>query len=209
MSDSPVRIVLQANGATTKFLNLFVGKDESLYIHMYRPTGQPWMAPPASLVNIPGGKLQPIEFGRFTPSDFQHNKVTFHPSGYIHLTDTAGKRLRDGVRGPRFSDIALPYDFATFAPCEPALLPPITKGRYLDLVFDLLTPIQPLYVTLSMVDPEAPSPSAPASIFGEPSLVSFQHSRFLIAFTFWNVKAMDPTPVPWPPFPFHLLRITA
>ena len=200
MTDTAARVILKAGETTAKFLNILVGKDGSIYVHMYRPSGTPWMAPPPALVNIPAGVRQRLDFDHFTPSPFQYNKVSFHPSGYIHLTDTAGKRLRDGVRGPSFRDLKLPHDFGTFVPCEPTRLPQHTPGRYLDLVFDLPAPVQPLYVTLSLVDPDAPPPSALASIFEKPVLVRFKQHRLLVAVSLWLVRAMDPTPVPWPPF---------
>ncbi len=209
MAQAAARVILKAGPTATKFLNILVGKDGSLYIHMYRPIGTPWMAPPSALVEVPAGLAVPIHFDQFSPSPFKYNKVTFHPTGYIHLTDTAGKRLRDGVRGPAFRDMRLPYDLASFAPCEPTRLPALTPGHYVDLIFALPAPIVPFYVTLSLVDPSASPPHAESSIYGQPQYLSFPHFHLLIAVTVWTVKSLDPTPVPWPPFPFHALRTAA
>jgi hypothetical protein len=206
MAHASARILLKAGPTPTKFLNLLVGRDGSVYVHMYRPIGAPWMAPPPTLIDIPAGQSRPIEFDRFTPSSFNHNKVTFHPSGFIHLTDTAGKRLRDGVRGPAFKDMVLPYDLAAFVPCEPSRLPPVTSGHYVDLIFELPEPVTPLRVTISLVDPSAPPPNAEQSIYGKPEVLQFPHFHLLLAVALWTVQSLDPTPVPWPPFPFHFLR---
>jgi hypothetical protein len=127
----PVRVVLESKGAKRKFFKLFADRDNSIYIRPDRPPGQPW--------RIPGGPEQDaqgrihLDFQNFKSPSFDLNKISYHKSGYIHLTDRSGKRYRDGTRGPAFSEMELPYDLCILVPCNPDLLPPHTKNR--DAVF--------------------------------------------------------------------------
>lgn len=207
--DVPLRIVLGYQGIVRKFLTLFIGRDNSFYFHPYRSPGEPWWQPPTAPSNREDGCLH-LHFPSFTPSGFNLHKVSFHPSGYIHLTDKAGHRRRDGVRGPAFSELTLPYDFAVFVPCDPARLPEHTQRRGFVAEITLPGDVHPFHITFSIVDAATPPPAGPGPYFPQPLSFVFPGKTLGVALTMWPVRGAKGYEQPeWPPFPFFILRTGA
>ncbi|MBL0011025.1 MAG: hypothetical protein IPP22_08610 [Nitrosomonas sp.] len=75
---------------------MFEGKDGSIYIHINRESGKPWITPSIS----PHEMGMKLDFKNTETPEFEPHKISFHPSGYIHITNKNGCRYRDGMRGP-------------------------------------------------------------------------------------------------------------
>jgi hypothetical protein len=205
----PLRIVLDFRGTGRKLCTLHVGADNSFYIHSYRPSGTPWCVPGGTGQTDASGRIQ-LDFKKFISPPFSLHKISYHPSGFIHLTNTEGKRYRDGVRGPAFSEMKLPYDFCIIAPCDPGLLPGHARERGFVVRIALTDDIAPFYVTLTIIDAGAPPPPAQGPLIVQPVNVIFPACALGIALTMWPVKGATEEAVPvWPPFPFFLYRLAA
>ena len=118
----PFRIILKHRGVARKFLSLITAKDNSIFIHQNRPDDQGWKIPGYSSAADTSGRMR-IDFKNYDEPSFEMQKLTIHQSGFIHITNKKGERLRDGIRGPAFSDMELPYDICVIVPCNPELLP--------------------------------------------------------------------------------------
>lgn len=97
----PFRLVLGVEGKRYKFLSVFVGKDNSVYVHPYRPEGEPWYT--TGIQAAEGASGLKIDFDAFAPSAMDLQKLTLHPDGAIHLKCRSGERFRK-VRGPAGED---------------------------------------------------------------------------------------------------------
>jgi hypothetical protein len=208
--DIPVRVLFEYRGVVTKFLSFWMHRDNSIFIHTYRPEGTPWHTQPVPTPPSQPGEPLRIHFPSFLPAKFQFNKISFHRSGFIHLTDTSGQRYRDGIRGPAFETIQLPYDFAAFISGDPSRLPAFSRGKYWDLRVGLPDDMLPFHINLSLIDAVLPPPSGPGPIIPHPINFIFHGRPIGVAVTMWKVKGSPTYPTPdWPPFPFHLLRVAA
>jgi len=208
----PLRVVLVYKGVKTKFFSLFPGKDNSFYIHLYRPPGQPWRIPGGDPSKAGDGRsIIPLDFANFSEPHFDLHKVTFHRSGYIHLTDKERRRYRDGVRGPAFGDIALPYDLCLLVPCKPQMLPMHEGQRGLVFEIGLHDEIGPFWVCLTLIDALSPLPATQGPLIRQPVNFLFPGCDKGIALTMWPVlDEVTRKQLPdWPPFPFFVLRIGA
>ena len=204
----PLRIVLGYQGIVRKFLSLFIGRDNSFYFHPYRPPGELWWQPPPHSERV--GEHLRLHFPLFTPSAFNLHKVSFHPSGYIHLTDKSGNRRRDGVRGPAFSELTLPYDFAVFVPCDPKRLPEHRHRRGFVAEIALPEDVRPFYVTFSIVNAANPPQAQPGPYIPHPLNFFFPGKTLGVALTMWPVRGANGYErSEWPTFPFFLLRTSA
>ena len=191
----PFRVVLTHMGTSGKFFTVFQGKDGSIYIHPYRLPGQPWRVPGG---DDPIGERTRLDFADFTERGFELHKISFHPSGYIHLTNKKGERFRDGTKGPPFENMSSPYMLCLLAPPELSLLPP--AGNDKGMVVDLVLPddIGPFYVTLSLAREEvATPPGAHLTLV----LPMDDGRRLIIAVRPVGLTA-GATSANWPPFPF-------
>jgi len=151
-----------------------------------------------------------LHLDTFRPNEFNFSKISFHPTGYIHLTDERGKRYRDGLRGPAFDAMSLPYDLALFVPCKPDLLPSFTKGKYFDLDIELPDDCPPLYFTFSLFNAAQPIATEPGPIIPHPLCFAFPDHPIAVAMTVWPVVRAPEAPIPeWPQAPFHLYRTGA
>jgi hypothetical protein len=204
----PFRVVVTYEGVPRKFFSIFQGRDGSLYIHLNRPDGQPW--------RIPGGgdgKEEPkrltLDFVDFREPGFKLHKITFHPSGYIHLTNKEGVRHRGGTRGPAFAEMSSPYDLCVLVPCRPEQLPIFAKDRSIVVNLALPEEIGPFYATLSLIKSSASLPQAAGPLL-VPMLVLPLEASLSLALTIRPVlDAAGEGTTSWPPFPFFLLRIAA
>jgi hypothetical protein len=104
----PLRVIIRFRGTDHKFFTLLAGKDNSFYIHPYRPEGQRWRLPGGGSQRGKSGKLS-LDFMKFVEPSLEMNKLTLHPSGFIHVTDPNGRRYREGTCGPSFMEMPLPY----------------------------------------------------------------------------------------------------
>lgn len=201
-SSVPFRVVLTHEGQSRKFFTLFQGKDGSIYIHPYRLAGQPWRVPGG---DDPEGQGARLDFANFREPGFELHKITFHPSGVIHLTNKNGGRFRDGTRGPAFDDMTSPYTLCILAPPELPRLP--GAGNDKGMVVDLVLPdeIGAFYVTLSLARGHAAvQPGAFLTLI----LPLNEERRLIIAARSVGLTA-GATKANWPPFPFFLLRTAA
>jgi hypothetical protein len=205
----PLRVVLVYKGVKRKFFSLFTGRDNSFYIHLYRPHGQPWRIPGADF-NKKGEHGALLDFEKFSEPGFGLHKITFHKSGYIHLTDKQARRYRNGVRGPAFEDVSLPYDLCLLVPCSPEMLPAHEGGRAFVAEVVLPNEIGPFYASLTLISTSAPSVAAQGPLIVQPVSFLFPGFDHSIALTMWPVREMVADKVPdWPPFPFFILRTGA
>ncbi|GMU65831.1 MAG: hypothetical protein AMXMBFR36_21050 [Acidobacteriota bacterium] len=201
-------MVLGFRGELRKFITVFIGRDNSFYFHPYRPPGAPWFEPPSAAE--PEGEGIRIQFPHFAASKFNLHKVSFHPSGVIHLTDTEGQKRKKGTQGPSFDTLELPYDCAVFIPCDPALLPRHTPRKGFKAQIDLPDDVRPFHVTFSIFDSASPIAASAGPYIPHPLNFVFPGQRLGLAVTMWPVQSpMVEEPVAWPPFPFFLLRIAA
>lgn len=196
----PFRVVLTHQGASRKFFTLFQGKDGSLYIHPYRPPGEPWRVPGGDDPIGPGTRL---DFSNFREPQFELHKISFHPSGVIHLTDRAGSRFRDGVKGPSFEEMASPYMLCVLAPPDLHRLPEVDNSKKV-MTTDLVLPddIQPFYLTLSLASGEVSAPAGALLTL----VLPLEDGRKLVMSARPVGLTAGATTAAWPPFPFFLLR---
>jgi hypothetical protein len=203
--DVPVRIEFIYRGDIRKLLSFFTGRDNSFYFHPYRPSEAPWHTQLPRGETSPSSKQLEIDFTKFRPSSFAFDKISFHPSGFIHLKSLAGERYVDGIRGPQFSDLPLPYDFAVFVPCELTQLPLHTPGKYMDIQIELPDDVPPFYSTFSIVSTEGLPKTVQGPIIPHPLSFVFPQRDLAVALTLWPVRPSSAEPS-WPECPFHIYR---
>lgn len=202
----PFRVVLVHRGRARKFFTLFQGRDGSLYVDLYRPEGQPWRVPGTGLG---ASNEMLLDFANYSEPGFELHKISFHPSGYIHLSDTRGQRFKDGRRGPAFTEVPSPHDLCALVPPSLEQLP--AAGNERGMVVDLVLPddVGPFYTTLSLVAGEIVAPDDRGTllrpVFGLP--VNSGHKLAFVSRLVRNRE--DGTPANWPPFPFFLIRSAA
>lgn len=205
-STVPFRVVLTNNGVSRKFFTLFQGKDDSLYIHPNRESGKPWQTP--RLTNDETGMK--IDFNNSNTPGFELHKISFHPSGCIHLTNKKGERYREGTRGPTFEDMESPYLLCIIAPCRLEEMP-VFKDDPKCMLVNLVVPdnISPFVMTLALAKEEVgPTESDGSQI--TPRFILPLSSGYKLTFLLRAVQPRDEeTPANWPPFPFFLLRTAA
>ncbi len=214
MKKAVVRILFEYRGSTTKFLSFFAGQDNSFYFHPYRPMGTPWYATPQSPLSEStesGIRGIHLHFPSFQPSPFTLNKLSFHASGYIHLTDLTGSRFRNGTRGPSFSEVNLPYEFAGFVPCDPLGLPVAESlARYHNMIIKLNDNVAPFHLNFMLISSKNRPLAKDGPFFKHPVSFCWPGHDMGIGLTMWPVKPGPSFPNPqWPPFPFHIYRIAA
>lgn len=203
-STIPFRVVLTHNGVSRKFFTLFQGRDGSLYIHLYRPDEQPW--------RIPGtGETAPremfLDFANFREPGFELHKISFHPTGYIHLTNRRGERYRDGTRGNAFAEMKSPHHLCVLVPCELKHLP--VAGNEKGLVVDLVLPddIGPFYATLALVKGDVSPEESRGNLLTPTFVLPLSNDGYKLTIVLRAVRNREGGTSNWPPFPFFLLRI--
>lgn len=70
---------------------------------------------------------QKIAFEDVVPTDFEANKHTFHPSGYIHTTNKRGERYESGIKSIPFEKIADSHLLTLIVPKNPTAYPQISE----------------------------------------------------------------------------------
>lgn len=102
MKRKSTRIIFRQAEVDYKFASFFVDKnDNSFYFHLYEEADANYKSYNLSAEN---GATK-IEFDNFKEHDFKRNKLSIHPSGYVHSTDRNGKRLKDNIIGIPFVEI--------------------------------------------------------------------------------------------------------
>lgn len=196
-----VRVFFEHANVHRKFFTVFAGKDNSFYVHLSRPAGQPWRYPGLSAPNSDG--MARLDFKNFVEPAFDLSKVSLHPSGFIHSTDPYGKRYTDGLRGRPFSEMTLPTEICAMYPCHPSALP--LFDQYGGNTIRILIPEEtgPFGGVLSIIET-----AAPETVSGSTNLL-FAGFRFSLRLTPRPVTEMIANnPPPWPPFPFFFLNTT-
>ena len=207
-STAPFRVVLECNGVSRKFFTLFQGRDGSLYVHPYRAEGQPWRIPSIDVDVSSGTRL---DFNKFEEPDFDLHKISFHPTGYIHLTNKRQERYRDGTRGPSFEEMYSPYMLCALIPCELQNMP-IFAGDKKSMVVTLVLPdeIGPFFMTLYLAKGDVEPAEASQGTLITPRYILPLNNGFKLAFELKAVQSIkNGKPANWPPFPFFLLRNAA
>ena len=204
-STVPLRVVLTSKGVSRKFFTLLQGKDGSIYIHPNRENGEPWKTP--RIENDESGLK--LDFNNPNIPSFELHKISFHPSGYIHLTNKRGERYRDGTRGPTFEEMDDLYLFCIIVPSKLDEMPIFEEDKTC-MLLNLVVPnnIGPFFITLALLkgqlDPEEPDDSRIARF------ILPLNSGYKLTFVLRSVRQRDQnTPANWPPFPFFLLRTAA
>jgi len=150
-----------------------------------------------------------LDFVNYRQPEFELHKLTFHPTGFIHLTNETGRRYRDGTRGPAFSQMVCPYDFCALAPCHQEQLPELTENRGALVNLALPDEVDPFYATLSFIDPLETAPRASGPQVA-PLIVVPIGSPWNLAISMRAVVDIARSEAPaWPPFPFFVLRTAA
>ncbi len=199
----PFRVILSQNGVSRKFFTLFQGKDGSLYIHPNRKSGKPWKTPKLESRDA----TLMLDFEAAEEKSFDLHKISFHPSGFIHMTNKRGERLRDGTRGPSFEEMDDLYLLCIIAPSRLEEMP-IFSGDPKSMVVDFVVPdeVPPFFMTLALLKGEAPE-GEPDDTQITPRFVLPLQSGYKLTFLLRKVRHRDKeTPATWPPFPFFLLR---
>lgn len=202
----PFRIVLTQNGISRKFFTLFQGKDGSLYIHPNRDPNLSWRTPKLE-GNTAGMKFN---FEESEEKNFDLHKISFHPSGYIHMTNKQGQRLKDGTRGPSFEEMGDLYLFCIIAP-SPLEEMPVFDGDRKYMVVNLVVPneVPPFFMTLALLKGDAPE-DEPDETQITPRFVLPLESGYKLTFLLRTVQQRDKDKAAsWPPYPFFLLRTAA
>ena len=205
----PLRVVLQFRETNRKFFSIMAAKDNSFYIHPYRPSGQPWRIPGRE-AESDASKTQTLDLINFFEPSLQMNKLTLPQSGFIHVSDRYGKRHREGTRGPRFREMPLPYDMCTLIPCHPGLLPLHENGRAHVAFIALPDDIGPFHMTITIIAASAPPPAVAGPLLTkQPINFLFEGMDYGVGLTMWPVIFGPNIPPEWPSFPFFLVRTAA
>jgi hypothetical protein len=195
-----LRAFLEYEGIPRKFFTLLVGRDNSFYVHLARPIGQPWRYPGTSAARENG--MIELDFINFVEPSFDLRKISFHPTGYIHSTDAKGKRFRDGLRGPAFSDMTLPHEICAMCPSHPTTLPTFDQAGGNTLRIVIPNECGPFSAVLSIIETSMP----PAASVPDVWPIIFPEVRFSLLLSLRPVREMvRKEPPPWPPFPFFVL----
>jgi hypothetical protein len=171
-----------------------------------RDSQKPWMTPGIESDEA-GLKLG---FNNSNTPGFELHKISFHPSGYIHLTNKQGERYRDGTKGPAFEDMEPLYLFCIIVPCKLDEMPVFEKDKKCMLV-NLVLPnnVPPFFITLALAKEDPGSPENDGTLI-TPRFILPLNSGHKLTFVLRAVKQRDRmTPANWPPFPFFLLRTAA
>lgn len=199
----PFRVVLTQGETTYKFFSLFEGKDGSIYIHPNRKD-RPWITPKLEKLNN-GMK---INIENSITRDFDVQKITFHRSGYIHVSNKERERLRDGIRGPSFEKIEPPYPLCVIAPSVLTEMP-IFKTDKKSAVVNLQIPekVTPFYITISFhSEDEKPDKDLINRISAK--LVLPMKSGYKLSFVLRTVGLGPKGEIPpWPKAPFFLMKM--
>ena len=147
-STVPFRVVLTQGGVSRKFFTLLQGSDGSLYIHPNRDKSKPWKIP--KLGNASDGMT--IDFGKWSEPKFEPHKISFHPSGFIHVTNATGERFQDGIRGPTFEEMQPLHLLCFVAPSKLSEMPAYTKDDKKCMLVNLVLPdsVPPFVVTMAL-----------------------------------------------------------
>jgi len=206
-STVPFRVVLTKNGVSRKFFTLFEGKDGSLYIHPNRENGKPWQTP--ILTNIETGVK--IDFTNPNTPEFELHKISFHPSGYINLTNKKGERYNECMRVSTFEEMDSLYLLCLIMPCKLEEMPVFENDSKCMLV-DLVIPdnISPFFMMLELTKEEVVPPPEDNGLIITPRFILPLNNGYKLTFLLRRVKPRNnETVVNWPPFPFFLLRTAA
>lgn len=133
------RIVLEYKGKKYKLLSFWFGNDGSIYFHIYRKKGEKPMGNNGVFDNT-------IDFTKFTSQSFDENKISFHPSGYIHQTNNKGERKKDKIIGSKFNSIAFKLLFVVCPP-NPEALPILNVcNKFRDIIIGLPNDYTPFHL---------------------------------------------------------------
>lgn len=206
---SYTRLLMEHEGRVGKVLNVSFSKQNDVYVHIYRDVNEAFRPP--SFKMQPGVETT-FNWEDFAPTDFQHHKISFHPSGYVHSTDQAGRRLKDGIRGLPFAEIGDYYGILVVVPRHPSELPPHTRQKKAkDVVLGAPSGIRPFILFFAIYrtarPPALPPPEPPLGIYllvAEPGL----EYGVIVSSHPSHLYGPDGT-LQWPPFTFWLARVEA
>ena len=202
------RIILDYQGKNYKFMSFFVDrKDNSFYFHIYRKPNESPMRPKTPLPDK--SNFLRIHFPDFEPTGFKENHISFHESGYIHSTDSMGKRYRDGIVGISFSKIKSHLFILGLAPKNPSDLVELSRlDSSRDIHIALPNDIQPFILHFGVHRKESLSlPALPNNLFDGLIMVQFDDKDFELLIAMTKVGAIPGVEkVDWPPFTLELKR---
>jgi len=190
-----LQIVTEALGEPRLLLTIRAARDNSFFVHPSRPEGQRWRFPSA----IDRGDHFEIDFANYVEPSLNLQKVTIHRSGFLHATDGASRRFRDGLRVPSFPDMKLPFEVCVFAPSDPSTLP-VRRASNHPVLAITREHHEPFVLRFHVCGPDTahPAPNSVKFMFGS--------HHFGLAVTSEFVPNATPSvPVPWPPYPFFIL----
>ena len=72
---------------------------------------------------------QKISFEDVVPTNFETNKHTFHPSGYIHTTNNKGERYESGIKSIPFEKVISSHLLTLIVPKNPTKYPQISENE--------------------------------------------------------------------------------
>ncbi len=206
-----LKVPFLADGVARDVVTVVVGKDNSFYCRLERPGNASWRVPRVTVeTGIVGSSPQGLlDFENYEERTFALNKISFHPSGVIHQTDTAGKRWVDGISGLAFAEMELPYRLCAFFPCLLTQFNEFTRKKrwYHVALVNLGEFRDPFGLDFWVIDREHQLKSMPGEFVVGPMNFNLDGFKFGLAMTIQPVVEMiRPEPPPWPPFPFMLFR---
>jgi hypothetical protein len=206
-SASYTRLLIEYEGRVGKLLNVSLSRQNDVYVHIYRDVNEAFRPPS---FKVQPGVETTFSWEDFAPTDFQHNKITFHPSGYVHSTDQTGRRLKDGIRGLPFSEIDDHYGILVVVPRHPSELPATTQSKKAkDVVLEVPSGIRPFILFLALYraahPPVLPPPKPPLEAY---LLVTEPYLEYGVIVSAHFSHLHGPYgALQWPPFTFWLARV--
>lgn len=197
-SDIFVRLALRFRGDLRKFAWIVVGPDNSFYIRLQRPVGEPWTIPAQIRTGEPG-RFQ-IDFENPITPAFDQLKTSYHFSGVVHATGRLNEKRTIVSSGVPFDKRALPSQLCALVPCRPDRLPICIPNRRENHIVLELGPDQRAFTMgLSLV---ASGYSAPSQTM----LLHFPERPFsLLAWLKQVPDVKTGASAEWPPYPFTLV----
>ena len=202
----PFRVVLSQNGIRRKFFTLFQGRDGSLYIHPNRDTKKPWRIP--KLENSKDGLS--IDLNNYSEPNFEPHKISFHPSGYIHITNKKGERYKDGTKGPAFDEMDTLYLFGLIAPTKLDGMP-IFKSDPKCMLVDLVLPndVPPFVMSLAIAKEHPGAAENDGTLITNRFVLPLNAGRYFVFLLRAVVPKSQGEDIRWPSFPLFLMRTAA
>lgn len=198
------RIVFNYKTKFYKFICFFVDKnDNSFYFHTYEEVNQNLKLISS---NWQENQINHIDFKNITEFYFHKNKLSFHESGFIHITDKHGNRLKDNVIGIPFSEIETSLHILFFAPKKIDTLVVLEKINNQDIIIELPDDIKPFTLHFDVFRKskiDSLNCDNPNLLFNDFKIKTYENKEFGLRLYLQKVLG----DAQWPPVSFNRLRV--